>query len=156
MAYGYAATSGKIGVCCGTVGPGATNLITGVTAAYMDSVPILALTAQVGTTSIGKGALQEGAGIGRTVDHVALFKNITKISTLELRGINIPDSIRRAIRVAFSGRPGPVHIDLPADVQGERIDVDILPPENYRPMTKGAVDISAIKIASVCPESVII
>jgi acetolactate synthase-1/2/3 large subunit len=85
MAYGYAVTSGKIGVCCGTVGPGATNLVTGVAAAYMDSVPLIALTAQVGTTAVGKGALQEGAGVGRTIDQVALFEKITKLSTMELR-----------------------------------------------------------------------
>ena len=83
MAYGYAATSGKIVVCCRTVGPGATNLVTGVASAYMDSVPMLVLTAQVGTSGIGRGALQEGTGIGRTVNQVALFDKITKLSTME-------------------------------------------------------------------------
>ena len=107
MAYGYAVTSGKIGVCCGTVGPGATNLVTGVASAYMDSVPLLVLTAQVGTTAIGKGALQEGAGIGRTVNQVALFDKITKMSVMEIRARNVEDTIRRALRVALSGRPRP-------------------------------------------------
>ena len=145
MAYGYAVTSGKLGVCCGTVGPGATNLVTGVASAYMDSVPVLALTAQVGTTAIGKGALQEGAGIGRTVDQVGLFEKITKMSTMELRGSNLPDTVRRAIRVALSGRPGPVHIDLPADVQGEKIEADIVPVSGYRPTTKSAMDVGQIR-----------
>ena len=148
MAYGYAATSGKIGVCCGTVGPGATNLVTGVASAYMDSVPVLALTAQVGTTAIGKGALQEGAGVGRTVDQVALFEKITKLSTMELRGKNMPDTIRRALRVALSGRPGPVHIDLPADVQGESIEADILPLSSYRPVVANSVNTAQIKMAT--------
>src|SRR4030042_1711258 len=147
MAYGYAVTSGKIGVCCGTVGPGATNLVTGVASAYMDSVPVLALTAQVGTTAIGKGALQEGAGVGRTVDQVALFEKITKLSTMELRGKNIPDTIRRALRGALSGRPGPVHLDLPADVQGESIEADILPMSGYRPMILNSVNTVQIKMA---------
>jgi acetolactate synthase-1/2/3 large subunit len=145
MAYGYAVTSGKLGVCCGTVGPGATNLVTGVASAYMDSVPVLALTAQVGTTAIGKGALQEGAGVGRTVDQVGLFEKITKMSTMELRGRNLPDTVRRAIRVALSGRPGPVHIDLPADVQGEKIEADIVPTSGYRPTTKSAMDVGQIR-----------
>jgi acetolactate synthase-1/2/3 large subunit len=147
MAYGYAVTSGKIGVCCGTVGPGATNLITGVASAYMDSVPVLALTAQVGTTAIGKGALQEGAGIGRTIDQVALFEKITKLSTMELRGKNLPDTIRRALRVALSGRPGPVHIDLQADVQGESIEAEILPISSYRPIMHGFFDTAQLKTA---------
>lgn len=150
MAYGYAVTSGKIGVCCGTVGPGATNLITGVASAYMDSVPMLALTAQVGTTAIGKGALQEGAGVGRTIDQVALFQRITKLSMMELRGKNMPDTIRRALRVALSGRPGPVHIDLPADVQGESIEADILPLSSYRPVMQGTVDKTQLKAALDC------
>ena len=148
MAYGYAVTSGKIGVCCGTVGPGATNLVTGVASAYMDSVPVLVLTAQVGTTAIGKGALQEGAGVGRTVDQVALFEKITKLSTMEIRGKNMPDTIRRALRVALSGRPGPVHIDLPADVQGENIEADILPLSSYRPVVVNSVNTAQIKMAT--------
>lgn len=146
MAYGYAVTSGKIGVCCGTVGPGATNLVTGVASAYMDSVPVLALTAQVGTTAIGKGALQEGAGVGRTIDQVGLFEKITKLSTMELRGRNLPDTVRRALRVALTGRPGPVHIDLPADVQGESIDTDILSVSSYRPTTQGTVDADQVRV----------
>ena len=70
MAAGYAQVSNKIGVCTGTVGPGATNLITGVASAYMDSVPLFIITAQVGTSIIGKGGLQEATGVGRTIDHV--------------------------------------------------------------------------------------
>ncbi len=136
MACGYALTSGKIGVCCGTVGPGATNMVTGVAAAYVDSIPILALTAQVGTTAIGKGALQEGAGIGRTISQVGLFDKATKLSIMEVRGRNLPGTLRGALRVAQTERPGPVHIDLPADVQGEVINDEVLPPEAYRPVTR--------------------
>ncbi|NQT04161.1 MAG: thiamine pyrophosphate-binding protein [Planctomycetes bacterium] len=147
MAYGYAVTSGKIGVCCGTVGPGATNLVTGVASAYVDSVPLLVLTAQVGTTAIGKGALQEAAGVGRTVDQVALFEKITKMNIMEIRAKNMADTIRRALRVAFSGRPGPVHIDLPADVQAEVVEADLLPVSAYRTSRGGSVNVAHVKTA---------
>jgi acetolactate synthase-1/2/3 large subunit len=146
MAYGYAATSGKIGVCCGTVGPGATNLVTGVASAYMDSVPMLVLTAQVGTTAIGKGALQEGAGVGRTIDQVGLFEKMTKMSIMEVRGSNLPYTLQRALRLAQTERPGPVHIDLPADVQGETIEADIAPISSYRLVANKAIDLEQIKL----------
>ena len=147
MAYGYAVTSGKIGVCCGTVGPGATNLVTGVASAYMDSVPLLVLTAQVGTTAIGKGALQEAAGVGRTVDQVALFEKITKMNIMEIRAKNMADTIRRALRVALSGRPGPVHINLPADVQAEVVEADLLPVSAYRVSWGDSVNVAHVKTA---------
>lgn len=147
MAYGYAVASGKIGVCCGTVGPGATNLVTGVASAYMDSVPLLVLTAQVGTTAIGKGALQEGAGVGRTIDQVALFEKITKMNFMEIRARNVADTIRRSLRVALSGRPGPVHIDLPADIQAEVVDADLLPISAYRSSGGSSVDAAHLKTA---------
>jgi acetolactate synthase-1/2/3 large subunit len=132
MACGYALASGKIGVCCGTVGPGATNLVSGVASAYMDSIPMLVLTAQVGTRSIGHGALQEGAGHGRTIHHVGIFEKMTKMSTLELSSEAVPFALRRALRVAQTGRPGPVHIDLPADVQAGKVDDSIMQPDSYR------------------------
>ena len=147
MAYGYAVTSGRLGVCCGTVGPGATNLATGVASAYMDSVPMLVLTAQVGTTAIGKGALQEGAGAGRTINHVRLYESMTKMSAMELRGANLPFTLRRALRAALTGRPGPVHIDLPADVQAETIEEDLPSVASYRPETPTGV--SPDQIAAV-------
>jgi acetolactate synthase-1/2/3 large subunit len=140
MACGYALTSGRLGVCCGTVGPGATNLVTGVAEAYADSIPMLAITAQVGTTAIGKGALQEGAGVGRTINQVALFDKITKSSMMVTRGRSLGEATRRALRVAHSGRPGPVHIDLPADVQQETVDEEVLPVSSYRPMDHPPVD----------------
>lgn len=133
MANGYARVAGRLGVCCGTVGPGATNLVSGVATAYMDSTPLLAVTAQVGTTAIGKGALQEGAGDGRTVDHVGLFRPITKYSAMVTRSVLVPEAVRKAIRIATSGRPGPVHLDLPSDVLKGEVEDPILPAERYRP-----------------------
>jgi len=115
MATGYAQVSGTIGVCIGTVGPGATNLVTGVASAYMDSVPLLIITAQVANSAIGNGGLQEATGQGRTVNHVEIFDGMTKYSTLVNNGIKLGQSFNNAIKLALNGRPGPVHLDITAD-----------------------------------------
>lgn len=140
MANGYARVSGRLGVCCGTVGPGATNLVSGVAAAYMDSTPVLALTAQVGTGVIGKGALQEGAGDGRTIDQVGIFRPITKYSAMVTRPSLVPEAVRKAIRIALTGRPGPVHLDLPSDVLKGEVEDPIYPPERYRAAERSIPD----------------
>lgn len=124
MATGYAQVSGKIGVCIGTVGPGATNLVTGVASAYMDSVPLLVITAQVGNSAIGKGGLQEATGQGRTVDHVEIFDGMTKYSTLVNNGIKLGQSFNNAIKLALNGRPGPVHLDITADTFASEIEIN--------------------------------
>jgi acetolactate synthase-1/2/3 large subunit len=133
MAGGYAQVSGGLGVCCGTVGPGATNLVTGVAAAYMQSIPMLVMTAQVGTSAIGQGALQEAAGLGRTFSQTALFSCITKHSEMVTRADRLGQAIRRALSIAWSGRPGPVHLDLPADVFKAELQEDIVARDRYRP-----------------------
>jgi acetolactate synthase I/II/III large subunit len=133
MAAGHALVGGGLGVCCGTVGPGATNLVSGVAAAYMGSLPVLVLTAQVGTPSIGKGALQEAAGEGRTFSQTELMSTITKYSTMVSSADKVPEALRRALRIAFSGRPGPVHLDLPADTQRGRTEDPVIGPDKYRP-----------------------
>ena len=133
MAYGYAAVTRNLGVCCGTVGPGATNLVSGVTAAHMDSIPLLVITGQVGTKAFGRSAHQEATGHGRTIDQCALFKNITKMSVMITDKDSMSRTLRSAIRAALSGRPGPVHIAFPSNIQLEEISEEILLPENYRP-----------------------
>ncbi len=133
MAAGHALVGGGIGVCCGTVGPGATNLVSGVAAAYMGSLPMLVLTAQVGTSSIGKGALQEAAGEGRTFSQTQLLSSVTKYSTMVTHAGKLPETLRRAFRIALSGRPGPVHLDLPADTQRGQVEDAIIGPDQYRP-----------------------
>jgi len=133
MAYGYAAVTGNLGVCCGTVGPGATNLVSGVVAAHMDSVPLLVITGQVGTRAFGRSAHQESTGYGRTVDQCYLFNEITKMSVMISDKEAMSRTLKSAIRVALSGRPGPVHIAFPSDIQLEEINEEILPPESYRP-----------------------
>jgi acetolactate synthase I/II/III large subunit len=148
MANGYARVSGRLSACCGTVGPGATNLVSGVAAAWMDSVPMIVLTGQVGTTAVGKGALQDGSGGGRSVDHVGVLRSITKHSSMITRSEMVPEAIRRAIRIATSGRPGPVHVDLPADVLKGNVEDDIIPPVRYRPNAAQAADLALVDRAA--------
>lgn len=113
-ADGYARSTGKVGVCLATSGPGATNLVTGIANAYMDSVPLVALTGQVPTTMIGDDAFQEA-------DIVGITRPITKHSYLVKEARELPRIIREAFHIAATGRPGPVLIDLPKDVMAARV-----------------------------------
>jgi acetolactate synthase-1/2/3 large subunit len=107
-AGGYARCSGKVGVCVATSGPGATNLLTGIADAWLDSVPLVALTGQVPTAMMGQDAFQE-------VDMVGMTMPIVKHSFLVRRAEDMAHTIREAFRIARSGRPGPVLVDLPKD-----------------------------------------
>jgi acetolactate synthase-1/2/3 large subunit len=109
-ADGYARATGKVGVCVATSGPGATNLVTGLATAYMDSTPIVAITGQVARHFIGRDAFQETDVLGVTLP-------ITKHNFLVQRVEDIADIVHEAFRIARSGRPGPVLIDVPKDVQ---------------------------------------
>jgi len=109
-AAGYARASGRTGVCMATSGPGATNLVTGIADAYMDSVPLVAITGQVPQSYIGKNAFQE-------TDIIGITRPIVKHSYLVLSPDEIPEVFAEAFYLASSGRPGPVVIDLPKDVQ---------------------------------------
>ena len=109
-ADGYARATGKVGVCVATSGPGATNLVTGLTTAYMDSTPILAITGQVGRPFIGRDAFQE-------TDVIGVTQPITKHSFLVQNVEDLAEIVHEAFRHALSGRPGPVLIDIPKDVQ---------------------------------------
>ncbi|VVM05427.1 acetolactate synthase I/II/III large subunit [Methylacidimicrobium cyclopophantes] len=110
MAEGYARASGKVGVCMATSGPGATNLVTGIADAYMDSVPLVAITGQVKREMIGRGAFQETDVFGLTLP-------IVKHSYLVISPDDIPSIVQEAVLLARSGRPGPVLLDIPKDVQ---------------------------------------
>jgi acetolactate synthase-1/2/3 large subunit len=114
-ADGYARVTGKPGVCLGTSGPGATNLITGLTSAMMDSIPVVALTGQVPAAVIGKDAFQEADTIGISLP-------CTKRSFLVRSAAEIPSIIQRAFKAAISGRPGPVLVDLPKSVLMEKAE----------------------------------
>lgn len=117
MADGYARATGRTGVCIATSGPGATNLVTGIANAYMDSVPIVAFTGQVPTSMIGNDAFQEADITGITLP-------ITKHNYLVKDAKVLSRTIREAFHIASTGRPGPVLIDLPKDIQTDEIGTD--------------------------------
>ncbi|MDQ3812842.1 MAG: biosynthetic-type acetolactate synthase large subunit [Armatimonadota bacterium] len=121
MAEGYARATGKVGVCLATSGPGATNLVTAITDAFMDSTPIVAITGQVARYNIGKDAFQECDTFGITMP-------ITKHNYLVKRTADLPRIIKEAFYIARSGRPGPVLVDIPKDV-GEEDLAELFYPE---------------------------
>src|SRR5258708_33186837 len=129
-AEGYAKSTGKVGVCLATSGPGATNFVTCLADAKMDSVPIVAFTGQVGTPVIGSDAFQE-------TPIIEVCRAITKHHYLITRTEDIPRVMKEAFHIANTGRPGPVIVDVPKDIQIGKIVVnDWSPPMNlpgYRP-----------------------
>ena len=131
-AEGYASASGKLGVCIATSGPGATNLVTAIADAYMDSVPLLAITGQVGSKLIGTDAFQEADIVGITMP-------ITKHSFLVTKAEDIPETIAAAVMIATTGRPGPVLVDVTKDAQQGKAEF-VWPPKidlpGYKPVTK--------------------
>lgn len=132
-ADGYARTTGKVGVCLTTSGPGATNLVTAIATAYMDSIPMVAITGQVGTSFIGKDAFQESDMTGITMP-------ITKHNYLVKETKDIARVVKEAFHLARTGRPGPVLIDIPKDVtinQCEFVWPETLDMPNYKPTIKG-------------------
>lgn len=120
IAQGMARSTGKPAVCIATSGPGATNLITAIADAKLDSVPVIAITAQVPLSLIGTDAFQE-------VDMYGLTLSITKHSFLVKNAADLPFIMNEAFRIAQSGRPGPVVIDVPKDIQNQIIEIDQLP-----------------------------
>ena len=111
MADGYARATGKVGVCLATSGPGATNLVTGIATAYMDSVPLVAITCNVTLPLLGKDSFQE-------VDIAGISMPITKHGYIVKDVKDLAATIRKAFRIATTGRPGPVLVDIPKDVTG--------------------------------------
>ncbi len=132
-AEGYARATGKVGVCCATSGPGATNLVTGLVDAMMDSIPVVALTGQVSTKLIGSDAFQEADTFGITrscTKHNFLVKNIA----------DLPQTVHEAFYIAASGRPGPVLVDIPKDVfqaQHHYTPVSTVHLPGYKVFTEG-------------------
>jgi acetolactate synthase-1/2/3 large subunit len=116
-AEGYARSTGRVGVCVATSGPGATNFVTCLADAKMDSTPVLAITGQVGTPVIGTDAFQE-------TPIVEICRAITKHHYLVQRAEDLPRVVKEAFHVATTGRPGPVIIDVPKDVQNRVITPD--------------------------------
>ena len=110
-ADGYSRSTGKVGVCIATSGPGATNLVTGLATAYMDSVPMIAITGNVPLSLLGRDSFQE-------VDIRGITLTITKHNYIVKDIAELADTIREAFRIAKEGRPGPVLIDVPKNIQG--------------------------------------
>ncbi|MFK5892511.1 MAG: thiamine pyrophosphate-binding protein, partial [Pseudomonadota bacterium] len=120
MADGYARETGKLGVCCGTTGPGTTNLITGVASAYADRIPMLVITAQTALPNFGKRGLQESSSDG--IDTVAMFENFTNYNTLISHPSQLEGKLFTALISAFHEPQGPVHISIPMDILSSRWD----------------------------------
>ncbi|MDR0425428.1 MAG: acetolactate synthase, large subunit, biosynthetic type, partial [Clostridiales Family XIII bacterium] len=132
-ASGYARISGKPGVCVATSGPGAMNLLTAIGAAYMDSIPMIAVTGQVDSKLLGRDVFQEA-------DITGACASITKYSYLVKDAGSIPHIFKEAFHIAGTGRPGPVLIDIPVDVQLKKADFafpDNIELRGYRPTIKG-------------------
>ncbi len=121
-ADGYARSTGKVGVCMATSGPGATNLVTGIATAYMDSVPVVAITANVAVTMLGRDSFQE-------IDIAGVTMPITKHSFIVKDIKKLADTIRWAFQIAQEGRPGPVLVDITKDVTAATTDYEPMKPE---------------------------
>lgn len=122
-ADGYARATGKVGVCLATSGPGATNLVTGIATAYMDSIPVVAITCNVGVSLLGKDSFQE-------IDIAGITMPITKHNYIVKDVDKLADTIRKAFLIARTGRPGPVLIDIPKDVTAnlseyQKVEIDV-------------------------------
>ena len=132
-AEGYARATGKVGVCCATSGPGATNLVTGLVDAMMDSIPVVAITGQVSTKLIGSDAFQEADTFGIT-------RSCTKHNFLVKTLADLPQAIHEAFHIAATGRPGPVLVDIPKDVfqaQAHYAPVSTIHLPGYKVYTEG-------------------
>ena len=148
-ADGYARATGKVGVCLATSGPGATNLVTGIATAYMDSIPIVAITCNVGVSLLGKDSFQE-------IDITGITMPITKYSFIVKDVADLADTIRKAFRIVRTGRPGPVLIDIPKDVTAavteyERQELGKYVPEHPHIGEKEIADAIAMIEASERP-----
>jgi acetolactate synthase-1/2/3 large subunit len=142
MADGYARASGKVGVCMATSGPGATNLVTGLATAMLDSIPMVAITGQVSSKVLGSDAFQE-------VDITGITLPVTKHNFLVTRAEDIAPAVRLAFQIARSGRPGPVLVDITKDAQQATApyDFDAAAPAPYRPHPMLRAESSSIREA---------
>ena len=148
-AEGYARATGKVGVCMATSGPGATNLVTGIADAYMDSIPLVAVTGQVPQAMIGKGGFQETDFYGMTLPVVKHSFLVTDVN-------EIPTVVKKAFKIASSGRPGPVVIDIPKNIQQTRAQAlfpDEVNIEGFDPESKKISDLELNEIIGLIEKS---
>ena len=140
-ADGYARATGKVGVCLATSGPGATNLVTGIATAYMDSIPMVAITCNVGVSLLGKDSFQE-------IDIAGITIPITKHNYIVKDVNDLADTVRQAFVIAKKGRPGPVLIDIPKDVtanKAEYVKKEIVPVEPSKEVCEADIE-TALKL----------
>ncbi|MEO7096671.1 MAG: thiamine pyrophosphate-binding protein, partial [Polyangiales bacterium] len=133
MADGFARAGRGLSVCAGTSGPGATNLLTGVSCAFADGVPLLVITGQAASHALGKGAAQETPR--EDIDIVAMFRPVTKYSAMVTSAGSFARHLRRALRLCLTGRPGPVHLNIPVDIWEKPLAEEWFDPKSYRPDT---------------------
>lgn len=145
-ADGYARATGKVGVCMATSGPGATNLVTGIATAYMDSIPLVAITANVGVSALGKDSFQE-------VDIAGVVMPVTKHSFIVKNVHELADTIRRAFKIAQTGRPGPVLVDITKDVTANLADYEYQEPEKISPSTSTIKESDLEQVAKLIQKS---
>ena len=132
-ADGYARSTGKVGVCLATSGPGATNLVTGIATAYMDSVPVVAITCNVGVPLLGKDSFQE-------IDIAGVTMPITKHNYIVKDVAKLADTLRKAFEIAKKGRPGPVLVDIPKDVTAQKAEYQAKKPKSVPRDTRRITD----------------
>lgn len=145
-ADGYARSTGRVGVCIATSGPGATNLVTGIATAYMDSVPLVAITGNVPKDLLGKDSFQE-------VDITGITMPITKHNFIVKDINNLQETIRKAFFIAREGRPGPVLIDIPKDITVNKTEYKDLKPLEVKPKTKHITESALNEVAKYINES---
>ena len=122
----YGRLTGKAGVCLSTLGPGATNLVTGIANAYADKLPVLVITGETSTHIFGKGGLQESSGEGGSIDQVSLFKGLTRYNRIVERTDSLENVLNQAAKILLSDQPGPVLLSFPYNVQKELVDESLL------------------------------
>ena len=143
-AFAYARATGRLGVCMATLGPGATNLVAGLPVALVESAPVLAISGQVQSTGVGRGAHQESSGWYRTPDQEAMFRATCKHTATCTEVRTFADQVRGSIRIATSGRPGPAHLIIPADLLHQKAPYRPLDPARYRILEERGHDTAAI------------
>jgi acetolactate synthase-1/2/3 large subunit len=139
MACGYARSSGRIGACITTAGPGATNLVTGIANAYADRLPVVVITGEAPTYIFGKGGLQESSGEGGSINQSVLFSGITRYSRIVERSDYLANVLNQASKALLSDKPGPVVLSFPYNVQKEMVDPAILDRVVTRKNTEAAL-----------------
>ncbi len=146
-ADGYARATGRVGVCLATSGPGATNLVTGIATAYMDSIPVVAITCNVNLNLLGKDSFQE-------IDIAGITMPVTKHNYIVKDVNQLADTIRKAFKIAQTGRPGPVLVDIPKDVTGAMAEYTYKAPESIIRKTADIDEATIDKVAELVRFSV--